>query len=224
VGTYHDEEGYVYRVDRHGRVLAVNTDHPQELASALEMLARELVRTREDLHAWKWAVIAAHNAVQNIVADCAAGDRNRQRKEIRKLGDRVRSAASEAARRGALDTLLSRMWELARKGQEIHDLHAFLDLFDLVNAKWRLTVPNGLRERMIALNNERNAWIHFGAGSYVFEVDGYPSLLLDCLRWVEHLGWNTGLVFWFSNRVKDRARDLLDVCLATLKELQAEYA
>jgi len=224
MGEYVDEEGQRYTVDQAGRVLALRTNHPKELADALNMLARELLRTRQDLHAWKWAVIAAHNAVQNIVADCAAGDRSRQRRELKTLSKNVRKATEGPARRRALNALLGKTWALIRKGEEPLDLHAFLDLFDLVNAKWRLSVPDGLRGRMITLNDERNAWIHFGAGSYEFEVDGYPSLLLECLRWVEHLGWKTGLVFWFSDKVRDRARATLDVCLATLKELEVEYS
>lgn len=218
-----DEEGHVYRVDRAGRVLTVNTDHTMELADALAMLARELPRTREELHAWKWAVIAAHNAVQNIVADCAAGDRSRQRREIRTLGNRLWESHGPARRR-AFEAFFGKMWQMIRRGEELQELRDFLDLFDRVNEKWRLPVPDGLRDRMVALNDERNAWIHFGAGSYEFEVHAYPSLLLECLGWVEYLGWKTSLVFWSGDKVKDRARASLGACLATLRELVAEYS
>jgi hypothetical protein len=223
VGKHAGEEGHVHGVDQAGRVLVVSTDHTIELADALATLARELLRTRDDLHAWKWAVIAAHNALQNIVADCAGGDRNRDRKAIRKLGDRLwESSGPERPR--AFNAFFEKMWQMLIRGEQLRELRDFLELFDMVNEKWNLAVPVGLRDRMVALNNERNAWIHFGAGSYEFKVDGYPSLLLACLGWVEYLGWRTNLVFWFSDSVKGRARASLDECLATLRELEAEYS
>ena len=224
MGEYVDEEGQAYRTDQAGRVLAIRTNHPQELADGLETLARELPRTREDLHAWKWAIIAGHNAAQNILADCAAGDRSRSRKEIRKLGNRVLGARDAHERQRWLDALMSKTWELLGRGEELQDLQRFLDLYDTVNRKWRLSPPEGLRTQMEMLNDARNAFIHFGAGSYEFDVGQYPTLLLDCLSWVEHLGWKTALVLWFNDDSKDRARAALEVCIGTLKDLQAEYS
>ncbi|MCD8549072.1 MAG: hypothetical protein LRY74_01090 [Shewanella xiamenensis] len=45
----------------------LRTDETEESVSALEMLRDSLVKVNEDVYQWKWAVIAAHNALQGFM-------------------------------------------------------------------------------------------------------------------------------------------------------------
>lgn len=62
---------------------------------ALERLAVELKRTRMDLGAWKWAIVLAHNATQNVLADAAGFDCRKDTKEIGRALSQARLAVSE---------------------------------------------------------------------------------------------------------------------------------
>ena len=218
------DEGYRYRIDAAGRTLCLRTNHPRELADALEVLARELARTREDIHAWKWAIIAAHNALQNILADCAAHERERPTKDnetLREVEAQFLAAPDDKkddARRVAME-----MFRRIGAGEmRTHELRGVADLYKVIKKRWKIQPPAGVRKRIKALNAARNDFVHFGAGNYEFDIGHYADLLFDCIKGVEYLGWGTGLVMWFGDE-KDRARRALDDCLRVLTALRQEY-
>src|SRR5713226_9158496 len=55
------------------RRLWLRTNEQHEAARALEKLRRELKDVRTDPYAWKWALVALHNAVQNMMVAALAG-------------------------------------------------------------------------------------------------------------------------------------------------------
>jgi hypothetical protein len=221
------EEGFRYRIDASGRILWLHTNHPKELADSLEVLARELARTRKDLHAWKWAVIAAHNALQNILADCAAHDRakpqTREQKALVRAEKKYSEAETDEEREKALQKVMKKLYAIIRGGRRTANLRGVVDLFATVKKRWKLKPPHGTLAKVKALNAARNDFVHFGAAAYEFDIGSFPDIISMCIDWVEHLGWHTQLVMWFDDETKTRARRAIIRCQRLLKKLRAEY-
>ena len=191
----------------------LRTDQEAEAANAVKMAAQFAERAHEDIHLWRWIIIAMHNAAQGtMVLSLRHGN------GLLALTDECYAA-----------------WMQAYEKHETpppEKLDSYLNLYKKVkHSQWgqvggnRRFVPSGSEGRDIKqLNSLRNDFIHFTPKGWSLEVDGLPRICLSTARLISFLALETQNVFWHE----EESRNLLEQSLAafsrSMKELHARYA
>ncbi len=218
-----DAEDAFYARDSENRLLRLVPTHDGEVKDSLERLWVELERTKTDLSAWKWALILAHNAVQNAMADVIPLEASTLRDDLRDALDRAANARADGEREQALDDYLKALARRIRDDDPTGDLRNFLNLWDMVKSVRRIAVDGDEDQHLKRLNRERNKFTHFGGEMADFDLREYPRLVLKALEVVDFLGWSTGYMNWHAE-TKEAARAALDRCRAVAVELDRDYS
>ncbi len=190
----------------------LRTDEEAEAANAVKMAAQFAEHAHEDLHLWRWIVIAMHNAAQGtMVLSLRHGN------GLLALNDESYAA-----------------WMQAHEKNEApppEKLDNFLNLYKKVkHTEWgqvggnKRFVASGSEGKDIKqLNALRNDFIHFTPKGWSLEVDGLPRICLSTARLISFLALETQNVFWHS----EESRTLLEQSLAAFKhsmnQLHAQY-
>jgi len=218
----YDPEDALYTTDRRGRLLRLIPEHGEQVADALERLAVELERTDKDLGAWKWAIIAAHSAVQNALAHVAGTEAASDPSDLAKAY-REYTKALNTGERADTGTILAVLERLIKEGKPLGYLGKFEELWVIVKKRHGLQADGDEDGAIHDLNRERNKFVHLGGDVSDFNLQPYPSIVLACLSIVDYLGWKTSFILWLPNR-KERARAALDQCLEILDRLKRDYS
>ncbi|HEY3215014.1 MAG TPA: hypothetical protein VGK93_00840 [Candidatus Eisenbacteria bacterium] len=182
----------------------LRTDEQNEAVRALEMARSQLTLAGKDPLAWKWALVALHNAIQNFVAASTSGP----------------------ARLGTLKSFIAEKWlETARTDPGSVDSipDYFPDLYARMKRETGLHFPAAIDLSVLRLNEFRNSFIHFTPSSWLIHLDELPGLALECLKVLEALGWDPGCIVWREEAFKDSAHRELEECRTLLERLDLQY-
>jgi hypothetical protein len=172
-----------------------------EAVLALERFRQELGIVDRDIYAWKWAIIAGHNAVQNFMV----------------------AALDSPGREQLFSTRYNREfsdWWHVQGGTGPPPppyMATFLELYR------RLGTPCEVFADMEAVNVWRNDFLHFALNTWLVSVRPLPRRFLACLRVVEHCGWSPGRLEWTDASLGMRAQSTWADCVAALERLQPVY-
>lgn len=190
------------------------TDDETEAARSLEKLAEELERSKTDPYAWKWAIIALHNAVQaSIVRIISGGDqtgalREKEQKETRAW---LRAQLDGTAEDGEWpDPYLAYFMVLYKRAKERRP-----------TAK----IAAALDEDMEKLNAYRNKLIHFTPMQWTLLLWSMPQRVLRVLDFVESIlpSRPTGGTQWIIEDNGFRAERGLEDARRIAAELDARF-
>lgn len=191
----------------------LRTDEEAEAANAVKMAAQFAAHVHEDLHLWRWIIIAMHNAARGVMVLSL-----RHGNGLLALTDECYVA-----------------WMQAYEQHETpppEKLDTYLNLYEKVkHSRWgqvgsnRRFVPSGTEGGDIKyLNSLRNDFIHFTPKGRSLQLDGLPRICLSTARLISFLALETQNVFW----QEDESRSLIEQSLAafskSMNELHAQYA
>ncbi len=192
--------------------LWLRTNETEEAISALEMLAETAPSLASDSYRWKWAIIAAHNALQGFMV--------------------------LALRRGngllALKDNIAAQWLKAHQegGQyPVEKLDDFLNLYKKVKSDRMLCYVHSKKfeatqdhdKAVKTLNKLRNEFIHFVPKGWSLELTGLPEVCLSCLEIIEFLGWESGNILWYEEAHGERAMSVLKRAREFLTDIKQKY-
>jgi len=184
-----------------------------EIAKSLEMLAEQLERTKADPYAWKWVIVALHNAIQATIVRAISG------------GDQAGalSTRSQKATRAHLRAMLG---GTATDGMPEPFLADFLELYKRAQ-KRRSNGPlhEKLDEDMQRLNDYRRQFAHYAPRIWTILVGGLPRLILRCLDFVEALmpGRPTGGAQWLVESEGELAERSLALARKRATHLELDF-
>ena len=191
----------------------LRTDEEAEAANAVKMAAQFAAGAHEDLHLWRWIIIAMHNAAQGtMVLSLRHGN------GLLALTDECYSA-----------------WMQAYEKHETpppEKLDSYLNLYKKVkHSQWgqvggnKRFVPNGSEGKDIKhLNALRNEFIHFTPKGWSLEVDGLPRICLSTTSMISFLALETQNVFWHEEELRNLMEQSLAAFSKSMKDLDARYA
>jgi hypothetical protein len=188
------------------------TDEESAAANAMRMAAQFASELAEDLHLWRWVIIALHNAAQGVM-----GLSLRHGNGLLALSDE-----SYAAWMSAYDR---------NEPPAPEKLDNYLNLYKKVKHKqWgqvggntRFT-PNGTEGADIKrLNSLRNEFIHFTPKGWGLEVTGLPRIALATARLISFLGLETTNVFWHTAEARESLAACHAAFTASMRQLGALY-
>lgn len=189
------------------------TDEYEEAISALEMVTESLEKARVDAYRWKWVLIALHSAVQGFMVLALRGSNN-----LAVLKKKNAVKWSEAFRNNRLlpDECLDTYPNLYSKVQnaELMQKYTYSIVFN----------PSGSQDHSIKmLNRLRNEFIHFVPKGWRLEVSELPTMVIDCLSFINFLGWQCGNVLWYDPDVELRAKAAVASAQTIATELSMLY-
>jgi len=190
----------------------LETDEALEAVRSIEAAAEWAERLRVDTYFWKWVLIAVHNALQAFMVLGCRGS-NGLLALTGKSADQWLQAYHEggnppAARLDWFPNLYKTV-----KSNKIR--------FFAHSKPFPATKQHDESIRKLAAL--RNEFVHFRPRGWLLEVNGLPSICLDCLQVIEFLCWESGNVHLdevMRKRVRTALVSLEDFC----KDLNAKYA
>lgn len=191
----------------------LRTDEEFEAANAMQMATKFASNLAEDLHLWRWVIIALHNAAQGIMVLSL-----RHGNGLLALTDESYSAWMAAYAKNVTPPP--------------EKLDNYLNLYKKVKHKeWGQVsgntrfVPVGTEGGDIKrLNSLRNEFIHFTPKGWSLEVDGLPRIALATARLISFLALQTQNVFWHSPEARQRLLESLETFTMSMHQLQRSYA
>jgi len=189
------------------------TDEYEEAVSALEMVTESLEKARVDAYRWKWALIALHSAVQGFMVLALRGSNNLavlREKNAKKWGKAFRNnQLLPDERLDAYLDLYSKVQDKAIMKKNVHSIEF---------------IPSEAQDKSIRiLDSLRNEFIHFVPKGWRLEVGELPTMVIDCLNFINFLGWQCGNVLWYDPDVELRARAAVASAQSIATELSMLY-
>lgn len=189
----------------------LRTSEHEEAVRSLEWAEIQARGLATDPYAWKWVLVALHNATQGFMV-LALWNGN----GLLTLRPRVAEKWLKAYQNGGpfpaqkLDEFLS-LYAKVKDGSNFHTIGA---------GPYK---PNLTADRSLELLNEvRNEFIHFTPKGWSLELAGLPTLGLDALGLIEFLGWQSTAITWYRRVHQVRAKRALKRLRKTLNTVQAE--
>lgn len=173
------------KADPNGPDGYLHTDSRRELVEALRKVAGELEAAKTDSYAWKWAIIAMQNAVQNAIVAAISG--TAQLGALTKKSARDWLEAYEQDRTDYAEPWLANFLELYKRMKELTEFPATEDIDKDI-------------ERLVAF---RNDFMHFTPKGWSIELAGLPRIVGNALRVVEHL--HDGHITWYEEPDQEAA-------------------
>ncbi len=188
----------------------LRTDEQEEAVRSLEWAELQARTLAADTYAWKWVLIALHNAVQGLMV-LALWNGN----GLLALRPKVAKKWMEAYESGGqfpaqkLDEFLN----LYLKVKDPNNFHTVgVGAF----------VPTGKHdESMNYLNEFRNMFTHFTPKGWSLQLAGLPRICLDTLEVMNFLGLQSTAVLWSKPARRARAERALKRMTKTLLRLSA---
>lgn len=188
----------------------LRTDEQEEAVRSLEWAELQARTLAADAYAWKWVLIALHNAVQGFMV-LALWNGNGllalRPKVSKKWMDAYESGGQFPAEK--LDEFLN----LYLKVKDPNNFHT-------VGAG--PFVPTGKHDQsMNYLNEFRNMFTHFTPKGWSLQLAGLPRICLDTLEVMNFLGLQSTAVLWYKPARRARAERALKRMTKTLLRLSA---
>lgn len=195
------------------------TDETEEAISALEMLAEIIPSINFDNYRWKWAIIAIHNALQGFMV-LALRERNRLIVLTKKSAKKWITV--DEHNRTDPDNKLKYPEE---------KLDNFLNLYDKIKSDSMLFYfyskkfksNNEHDESVKMINNLRNEFIHFVPKGWSLELTGAPKVCLKCIEIIEFIYFESGNIFMYDNKQKERTTVALNMIKKSLTDIMQKY-
>ena len=188
----------------------LRTDEQEEAVRSLEWAELQARTLATDAYAWKWVLIALHNAMQGFMV-LALWNGN----GLLALRPKVAKKWLEAYESGGPFP--------AEKLDEF--LNLYLKVKDPENFHTIGTgpfVPAGTHDQsMNYLNEFRNMFTHFTPKGWSLELAGLPRICLNTLEVMNFLGLQTTAVLWYKPTRRTRAERALKRMTKTLLRLSA---
>lgn len=190
----------------------LRTDETEESVSALEMLRDSLVKVNEDVYQWKWAVIAAHNALQGFMVLALRNGNN-----LAVMSEKAAGQWLEAYRE--------------EKPLPEERLDSFLNLYKKIQGEYMLTLVTAKKLNATPkqsrstkkLNELRNEFIHFVPKGWSLEVSGLPEICLHVMEIIKFLGWESNNILWYKPALRAKAELLMSEINVVLKGIESAY-
>jgi hypothetical protein len=183
----------------------LRTDELRETVEALRKVADELEAAQTDSYAWKWAIIAMQNAVQNAIVAAISG--------TDQLGALTKKAAREWLE----------AYEKDRADYPEPWLANFLELYDRMKSRTSFPATAEIDRDIMRLVEFRNDFMHFTPKGWSIQVAGLPRILLTALTVVEHLGWK-GHILWYEEADQTAAHGSVERIRGLLDRLDSLYS
>lgn len=195
------------------RPVYLRTDEELEAANAMDMAARFASGIADDLHLWRWVIIALHNVAQGVMVLSLRHGNGLLALNPNSYAEWMTAyERHEPAPPEKLDTYLN----LYKKVKHKH--------WGQVGGNVRF-VPSGKEGPDIKkLNALRNEFIHFAPKGWSLQVDGLPRICLSVSRMISFLAIETPNVFWHNEAARDRLRESRDSFVASMRDLEVRYA
>jgi hypothetical protein len=192
----------------------LSTYEAVEAVLSLEMVSETLPKVFDNIHYWKWVLIALHNALQGymVLALARCGSFNILTKK---------SAEEQMAAETRDDDVLPE-----RK------LDHFLNLYKKIKADRLMMMyvdsqpfkPHGTQTQSVKmLNKLRNEYIHFLPKSWVLGVHGLPRVAGDCIDIIEFLAFDCRNILWHDTHLETKTKDLIAQAKSHLALLNQSY-
>ena len=186
----------------------LRTDEQEEAVRSLEFAEVQARTLSTDAYAWKWVLIALHNAAQGFMV-LALWNGN----GLLAMRPKVAKKWLEAYRSGGpypadkLDEFLN-LYVKSKDPANFHTVGA------------GPFVPIGSHDlSMSQLNEFRNTFTHFTPKGWSLELAGLPLICLDVLQVMNFLGLQTTAVLWYKPTRRSRAERALKRMTKTLQRL-----
>jgi hypothetical protein len=186
----------------------LKTNELLETVCAFEVFDEELGRVQFDPYRWKWAIIALHNSLQGIMVLSLRGSNSFH---VLRQEDVKRWLAAYG------------------KGEPLPGnlkLINFLDLYKRVKSKRMIRYidsqkfkPEGSQGRSVKLLNLlRNKFIHFTPQTWLLDLTGLSTMVLDCIDIAEFLAWQSNNILWGDEGLRERMEMAIQSAKITLKK------
>jgi hypothetical protein len=193
--------------------LWLSTDEYVEAFLSLEMVSDSLPKVLDNIHYWKWVLIALHNALQGYMVLALKGTDN-----INVLTEKCAQEWRAARARG--DDILPKrkldsFWNLYKKIQA-HDL---MTMYDGKPFK-----PHGTQTKSVKMLKElRNDFIHFLPKGWTLEILDLLLVARDCIDIIEILAFECEIILWRDRHVETKTKDLIAQVKSHLAILNESY-
>ena len=193
--------------------LWLRTDELNEAIKTLDILKHFLDQVGTDLHFWKWCIIAMHNATQGFMVCALTGTNGLnvlKKKNAKKWLDALRNNTGDYPE-AKMDFFLN-LYEKT-KGER-------MNLF----VSSRSFTPQEQQEESIRKINElRNTYIHFTPKKWSLYIGGLPSVLLDCMTYIEFLAFESSNIIYMDEDTEQGLRANIDRIKKNLSVLDKQY-
>ena len=189
----------------------LRTDEQEEAIRSLEWAELQARTLDTDAYAWKWVLIALHNAMQGFMV----------------------LALWNGNGLLALRPSVAKKWVKAYESDgpfPAEKLDEFLNLYLKVKDPANFHTigagpfePGGTHDQsMSRLNEFRNMFTHFTPKGWSLELAGLPQICLDVLEVMTFLGLQTTAVLWYKSTRRTRTERALKRMTKTLLRLSAQ--
>jgi hypothetical protein len=195
--------------------ICLETDEQQEAVVALEMVQEQLSKVVADLYAWRWVLIALHNALQGFMV--LALQRSNRLPVLKKEHAELWLEAYERGDPLPVNLRLDKFLNLYKKIKKSEMMEG------MGGKAFR---PTGTQGRSVKrLNSLRNEFIHFQPQGWLLQVEGYlPPIVTDCVAIIEFLAFESGNVVWNNPRLETRTRELIGEISERLEGAKSAYS
>jgi hypothetical protein len=189
------------------------TDEQKEEVNAFCFLNECINKVRIYDYYWKWAIIALHNGLQNLMV-CAL----RSTHGIFTMRPKTASKFIKEFVNGKITYF--------------DDLDNFLNLYEKIktDVMVQTILSNKFEgnsmydECMLKLNNVRNDFIHFIPRTLIVPISDLPLIFDTCIQIASFLIKNSGNIIWqYESEYEQMICSQLDSIVGTLNELKNEY-
>ena len=182
----------------------VESNDQKDAARAMEMLNAQLVSAVIDPYSWKWVMVTLHHALQAFAVSGLAAE--------------APSAQAPQAGRGRLQWTPASVDRFAAERDD--HLPA---LYEEVKRVTKFPASPAIDQDVQSLVECRRVFIQTPPQWWGLQVNDLPRTVLNCLRVVEHLGWNPGHIAWHKPGLVDLARNKHIASIKILDALDRQY-
>jgi hypothetical protein len=194
--------------------LWLRTDEYLEAVVSLEMVSDTLPKVMNDVHYWKWVLIALHNALQGYMVLALRGSDG-----LNVLTDKCRQKWIATRKRGHGAPLERRLDSFENLYKKIERDDLMLVLMHSQPFKSHGTQT----ESVELLKQLRNDFIHFLPKCLSLPVHDLPGVVNDCVDIIEFLAFQCGNILWYEKENETKTRALIATIRTNLSELNDLY-
>jgi hypothetical protein len=213
--------------------LWLSTDECVEAVLSLEMMSDILPKVPNNIHYWKWVLIALHNALQGYMVLALKGTSglNILKKECAQEWIAALRRDDEVLPERKLDNFLN-LYKKIQAGRKLYDeqLKAGHILPGKSSDLMMMYVhsqpfkPRGTQTESVRMLNElRNDYIHFLPKGLLLGVHRLPRVVDDCLNIIDFLAFECGNILWHDPNLKTKTKELIRQAKSHLATLNESY-
>jgi hypothetical protein len=194
-----------------GRIMdrILRTDEVLDAVTSLEMFCELLSKVTDNLHYWKWAVVALHNALQGYMV-------------LALRGSNITNVLTEDCRKELQKSLKSQ----GTLGPPLK-LEYFLELYKAIQSDQMERPLDGQRfrpqgtqtESVGSLHNDRNNFIHFVPRNLWLPETDLLQVSKDCIDIIHFLAFECGSIIWDDDALGAKTRNLIEQAMVQLENL-----